>query len=131
MSDTEDPEQDENGLAMMAGHERLLPASVGPLPEQVEQVLEWAIQGHSQNDIEQSIRETWPDASVQQIQLAVTSKLFDAARVTPGVVHGFCIEGTREMYRKAVEMGEIGQALRALRQLWDMTNALKPRPTKP
>jgi len=93
--------------------------------ERVEQVVKWIIDGNSAYDIEQSIRETWPDASVQQLALAATQKLIDAAKITPDVVKGFCIEATREMYRKLVEIGEFAQALRAIRQLWDMTNTVK------
>lgn len=97
----------------------------GVTPEQVDQVVRWIVEGHAASDIERSIREQWPEADVSAVALAATGQLIESARITPEVVKGFCIEATREMYRRLVEMGEFAQALRAIRQLWEMTSVVK------
>lgn len=90
--------------------------------EQIAQVFAWVLDGKGQDDIERMIVEAWPGACIRDIALAVTKRLQQCSRFTPEVVRGMCIEATREIYRKAVAADEFGVALRAIRQLWDMTS---------
>lgn len=96
-----------------------------PTPEQIQQVYQWVIEGKSQDDIEFSIREHWPEADGTSIALAVTTRLIEASEFTPEVVRGMAIEATREVYKRALETADLQVALRAIRQLWEMTSTVK------
>jgi len=112
--------------------DQLLPlAETAPVPtaqpttDQVQQVYQWVIEGKSQDDIEFSIREHWPDGAGTAIALAVTTRLMEASKFTPAVVRGMAIEATREVYKRALETADLQVALRAIRQLWEMTSTVK------
>ncbi|TXI84797.1 MAG: hypothetical protein E6Q40_08865 [Cupriavidus sp.] len=90
--------------------------------QMVQQVYQWVVEGKSQDAIELSIREHWPDVDVAALSLRVTTRLIEASRFTPAVVRGICIEATREIYAKALETADLPVALRAVRQLWDMSH---------
>ena len=109
--------------------ETLDTAVAGPVspvtPEQIEQVFQWIVEGKCQDDIEFSIKEHWPDVPVADLALAVTTRLIEASKFTPEVVRGMCIEATREIYRRALETADLTIALRAIRQLWEMTSTTK------
>ncbi len=98
---------------------------VPPTDEQVRQVLTWVIEGHSTDEIKLAMNDHWPGADGEAIALAVTERLMESSDFTPDVMRGMCVEATREVYRRALEMADLGVALRAVRQLWEMTQAVK------
>lgn len=98
------------------------PAPVSTVTKaQVEQVFQWVVEGKGQADIEASILEYWPETPVKDLALAVTTRLIEASKFTPDVVRGMAIEATREVYKRALDTADLVVALRAIRQLWEMT----------
>lgn len=131
MTDNTTPENTTPETPDQEHNQQLLPltpceqTSEQPTPEQVQQVYQWVIEGKSQDDIEFSIREHWPQADGTSIALAVTTRLIEASDFTPEVVRGMAIEATREVYKRALETADLQVALRAIRQLWEMTSTVK------
>lgn len=93
--------------------------------QQIEQVFQWVVEGKGQDDILHSIAEYWPDVPVAELSLAVTTRLMEASHFTPAVVKGMCVEATRLIYQRALETSDLVIALRAIRQLWEMTSTTK------
>lgn len=103
------------------------PSEPGPAitAQQIEQVYQWVIEGRGQDDILHSIAEYWPGVPVGELSLAVTTRLMEASQFTPRVVKGICLEATRLIYQRALETSDLVIALRAIRQLWEMTSTTK------
>jgi hypothetical protein len=57
--------------------------------------------------------------------LSAIEKIRESNEIDPQTVIGFCFEGTRDLYRRMVEIGDFPGALRALKQLAQFAR-LKP-----
>lgn len=97
----------------------------GPTDEQIRQVLQWVTEGQSTEDIQLSMKDHWPEANGEAIALAVTNRLLESSDFDSDVLRGMCIEATREVYRRALETADLAVALRAIRQLWEMTQTIR------
>lgn len=53
--------------------------------------------------------------------MAAVARLGEAAESDPTIVLGFCIEATRGLYARMVEIGDFTSALRAVKQLHELT----------
>ena len=89
--------------------------------DRVHQVLTWIVAGTSQYDIEQTIAQAWPDAKTQPLIIAAMKQIAAAADDEPEVLRGWAIEATREIYRRALEVGDLQTALRALKQTVELS----------
>jgi hypothetical protein len=102
---------------MMAQEITKPPAPVDP----VKQITAWIIAGHGEPDIAEAIAATWPNAKARPLIIDALKKLTEAgAEPDRDLVRGFAMEGTREIYRRAAEMGDLQTALRALKQLMEL-----------
>ena len=99
----------------------------GPAADQVAQVFTWILAGHRRADIEAAIAEKIPGADAEALIKTVVKELEKAADTPPKAIVGFCIEGIREAYRRAVEAGDNLAALRALGQLQGIAEAIGKR----
>lgn len=97
-----------------------LPSPCKSDPARVEQTIRWLISGVREADIVEAIRATWPDQALQPLILAAVEQLAEAGNPEPAVVHGFCMEATRDLYRRMVEIGDFAGALRAVKLLHDL-----------
>lgn len=95
------------------------PATVDP--ERVEQTLVWLLDGARDAEILASVAEHWPGQSTEALLLAVAGKLSEAAETDPDLVRGFCIEATRNVYQKMLAVGDLTGALRAIKQLAELS----------
>lgn len=87
--------------------------------EVLEQVKKWILQGNSEHDIAEAIREKWPDVKTRPVIVAVMTEVAKSAAADPRAVAGWCIEATRHLYQRMVEVGDFPGALRAVKQLAD------------
>src|SRR4051812_38016457 len=87
-----------------------------PLPP----VVSWIIAGHSEPDIVDAIKKTWPKTKARPLILEAVRQIAKAGAPDGELVRGFALEGTREIYRKALEVGDHQTALRALKQLVEL-----------
>jgi hypothetical protein len=94
-------------------------ANLGSETARVNQVYRWILEGATEYDIVEAVQQAWPDADHAKILLAAIDKIKESARIDPTTVAGFCVEATRDLYRRMVEIGDFPGALRAVRQLRD------------
>lgn len=97
-------------------------AVIDDLPaKQVNQVFRWILSGASEHDIVEAIAAAWPDSDARPLIVAAVAKIAESASLDGNIVLGFCVESTRDLYRRMVEIGDFPGALRAIRQLRDLT----------
>ena len=68
-----------------------------------------------------AIREMFPDAKGRPLIVQAMKQIAEAGEPDENLVKGFAVEGTREIYRKCMEVGDHQTALKALRQLVDLS----------
>ena len=86
-------------------------------PNEVNQVLKWILSGATERDISEAVANSYPATPPQPLICAALDHIRAAADCDPNVVRGFCVEATRDLYRRMVEIGDFTGALRALKQL--------------
>lgn len=89
----------------------------------VHQVTQWILSGASQHDITEAIAANFPGAQAEPLIVAAMTDLAKAGEAEPALVRGWCIEATREIYRRALEVGDLQIALRAAKQLYELAEA--------
>jgi len=87
----------------------------------LRQVVSWIVAGHSQADIKESIAKLWPRAKSRPLIVAAVKEIAAASEEDPDLIVGFALTATREIYRKAMEVGDHQTALRALKQLKELS----------
>lgn len=91
-----------------------------PDGDRVEQTVKWLLTGARDADVVEAIQTTWPDQELQPLIQAAVQQLAASGRVDRQVVRGFCIEATKEIYRRSMEIGDFAGGLRAIKQLWSL-----------
>ncbi len=86
----------------------------------VNQVLKWIVSGATETDIATAVIESYPQHDGTKLLLAALGRIRESARIDSEIVAGFCIEATRDVYRRMVECGDFTGALRAIRLLRDL-----------
>ena len=97
--------------------------------DRLRQVYEWILEGASEEQIREAFAEMYPTAkknTVGKVIEAALERILQAGARAPGEVAAFCVESTRELYRKMVEIGDYPGALRALRQLHELAGRQAP-----
>jgi len=89
-------------------------------PEQVNQVFNWIVDGRFEHDITEAIAEHFEGAQPKPLIVAAMQRIAKSADVEPDIIRGWCIEATRHVYQKAIELGDLATALRAVKQLHSM-----------
>jgi hypothetical protein len=85
----------------------------------VEQLTKWILGGASEHDIAEAVQASWPADDHQQMMVEALATLAKSAHFDADLLTGFCVEATRDLYRRMVEIGDFTGALRALKQLHD------------
>lgn len=96
-----------------------------PDPAQVEQVRKWIVSGLSRHDIGELMREEFPGADGQQLLTAAIARINVSAYVGVDTIRGWRLEAYREVYRRAMESGDNGTALRAVKQILEMARDVR------
>jgi hypothetical protein len=101
----------------------------------ITQVFKWVVAGNGEADIREGMAKNWPGRDAGEVLGAVMMQLRSAADAEPAVVFGWCVEATRDLYRRMVEIGDFAGALRAVKQMSelvknvpDQREAEEPRP---
>jgi len=89
-------------------------------PEQVNQVFNWIVAGGSEHDITEAIALNYEGAQPKPLIVAAMQRIAKSADAEPDVIRGWCIEATRHVYQRAIELGDLATALRAVKQLHSM-----------
>lgn len=90
------------------------------------QVLDWLLSGASQRDILAAVAAHYPGADAPALIAAATKDVEKAAASPESVLLGWCIEATRSLYRRTLEIGDYVTALRAVKQLSDLARTNTP-----
>jgi len=84
---------------------------------QVNQILRWILSGHTEHDIREAIAHEWPDQDATPLVLAAVRKLSEAGRPDSDVLRGWCLLAYQDIYRRALEAGDLQTSLAAVKQL--------------
>jgi hypothetical protein len=87
----------------------------------LRQVVGWILGGNTEADVLDAIGKQWPAEKARPLIVKAISEIAKAGEPDAVLIRGFCLEGTREVYRKCVEVGDHATALRALRQLRELS----------
>lgn len=91
------------------------------------QVHAWIVEGQTEDQINQAIAQIWPDQKARPLIIAAMKRIAAAAEVNRDSVIGWCFEATRLVYRRSIEKGDHGAALRAIRQLLELADGQIPK----
>lgn len=84
-----------------------------------EQVIQWMIDGNSGANIMEAIAVTLPGHTAKDL-LTRAGQHFEAISTADGtLLEGWCLEATRDLYRRLIDIGDYPNALRAVKQMWD------------
>lgn len=99
------------------------PAIVPPPvdPERVEQIVKLILQGKRDFDVIRYIRRAWPDQDPAPLLIACGGHFQKQADFKPAVILGWCFSATMEVYRRMLEAGDLVGALRAIKQLRELS----------
>ena len=87
-----------------------------PTPASVLQVKTWIVEGQQAADILQSVEATYPGERAEILLSAALEQLgAESAELDADVARGFLLNAYRELYRRAAEINDFGNALAALR----------------
>ena len=90
----------------------------------VNQTIKWLLSGATHFDILEAIRSSYPGDDPAKLILDAM-RLFEQAEFADArIVHGWCFEATKDLYRRMVEIGDYPGALKAVKQLSEMVNDL-------
>jgi hypothetical protein len=90
----------------------------------VEQVVRWIAGGASESEIVEAIRHNWPEAEQRPLIIAALTQIAEQSQAQPDLVLGWCLQSTRELHRRMVEVGDFTGALRAIKLLAELQQLL-------
>lgn len=79
------------------------------------------IDGNTGQNILSAAAETFPTLKPAELLDAAAAHFTQTSSAEPELVHGWCLEATRELYRRMLEIGDYPNALRAVKQMRDLT----------
>jgi len=85
------------------------------------QVIEWMVAGHSGEAIGEAIGEKFPKSNPKNLMIAAGDHFRDICKADSGVLLGWCLDSTRDIYQKMVMIGDFSGALKAIKQIRDFT----------
>jgi hypothetical protein len=83
------------------------------------------VEGNSDIDIKEWIENTYPDLQSKRILKQIPEYLKDKANGDKKIILGFCIEGTKELYKNFFKIGDFSGALKALQELSKLSKETK------
>lgn len=90
-------------------------------PVRVEETVKLLLMGHRDFDVLATVREWWPDQEIGSLVRAAVTDLMRSANAPSSMVRGWAIEAAKAVYRKSIEAGEYGGALKAVKMIVDLT----------
>jgi len=90
---------------------------------QMQQVVTWILDGGSEVEIRDAIATTWPDAKAHPLMAQAMAQILKNGDGDAETFRLWAIEATRHQYQKATEAGDTASALKAIRQIVELTEA--------
>lgn len=84
-------------------------------------VMRMIVSGASEQDIKTEIADLWPTEAAEPLIVAAMKSISSSANFDPGIVAGYCFEATREIHRRMLEAKDHGGALKAVKQLAELS----------
>lgn len=97
----------------------------------LHQVLTWIMEGNSEHLIQEAIESTWPGDKPGPLILKAVSSVKKSAKAMRSNAADWCLEATKFLYAKQVEIGEYAGAMRAVKQIAELTTKIKFPPPQP
>lgn len=92
-----------------------------PAPDALIAVYRFLLEGHSKADILDACRQNFPKEDPKALIAAATDAFRIVSKESPDIQLGWCMEATRELFRKMSDIGDYIGALRCVKQLHDMS----------
>lgn len=96
----------------------------------MKQVFDWLVKGGDDADVLDAIARAWPEADPKPLVLAALRLLAEAGLQPAHVIHGWCLQATRQLYSKMLDVADFDGALKAVKQLHQLSRSA-PRPAGP
>lgn len=97
----------------------------GELPsteaDKIHAVLVWMLEGQSEHAIRDAIQGNWPGEDSAPLILKALQATEDGAAKTRERIEAWTIEATKHIYTKCIAIGEYAGAMRAIKQLNELT----------
>lgn len=97
----------------------------------LHQVLTWIMEGNSEHLIQEAIESTWPGDKPGPLILKAVRSVKKSAKSLRTNAADWCLEATKYLYQKQVEIGEYAGAMRAVKQIAELTTKVKAQPIQP
>lgn len=97
-------------------------------PEETEalpKIYGMLLEGNTRQDIEAAAPKLFPGCDVKKIVDHALAAFATVANESTDVIGGWCLESSRDLYRKMVEVGDYAGALRAVKQVTDTTKFIQ------
>lgn len=94
-----------------------------PSDRELQQVMEWILQGNSEHEIRDGIHREFPDSNPLVLITAVMNHFVEVAKIDQVALigtFGWCLEASKDLYRRMLEIGDYATALRAIKQIKEL-----------
>ena len=91
------------------------------------QSLKLTLEGHSETDIREWLSKQFPEVEASKIFNQIPEFLKESASQDQEVILGFCLESTRDLYRKMLEIGDFSGCLKAVSTLAKLSKQIQPK----
>ena len=83
------------------------------------------LEGNTRQDIESAAKNLFPGVRIGPVFDHALAAFATVANESSEVVGGWCIETSRDLYRKMIEVGDYAGALRAVKQVMDTAKIIR------
>lgn len=97
----------------------------------VHQVLIWLLEGASHHQITETIGKEWPEDDSSKLILDALTELRNSGNQSHVDVQNWAFEATKLIYLKTMEIGDYGDAMRAIRQMLQISSNRAPSEQPP
>lgn len=91
------------------------------LEQKVSQIKQWFLEGQTAGHIQEAIAHHFPGDTAAALLAAAADSFAGSAKFSEAAIFGFIFEATREVFRCAFAAADYATALRALKQLKELS----------
>tara|TARA_Y100000310_G_scaffold198561_1_gene198591 strand:- start:241 stop:609 length:369 start_codon:yes stop_codon:yes gene_type:complete len=97
-------------------------AKITITPLEVQTVANWIIEGHSQYEVEEAVKDRLTDnpKKIELLFQAVLEHFSAAGDADPQLVKGWALESMRQLYKKMMEIGDYTGAFKVAKYLYSI-----------
>ena len=113
------------------GLKAVLKKTEQPEKDYINDVFAFIIDGHSDNDIIDYLKETGIDSEKTKIVFEkALEKLLKSTKLPAGVRRGWCLEAYRHLYQKMLSSGDYTGAMKAVKEISIIAESKEPEQKK-